>query len=72
MKDSDARGLVLRRLYDLRDQQEHVNLDGFDDLNLEPKTVGRLLEQLAEKSLIRWNPKRSTSSGYGKDHGIRG
>ena len=63
MNDSDARGLILRRLYDIRDVKEYANIEDFDDLNIEPDTLGRLLEQLAEKSLIKWNPKRSSMSG---------
>lgn len=65
MKDSDARGLVLRRLYDIREKQDYANINDFGGLDLESKTLGRMLEQLAEQNLIKWNPKKgSMGVGY--------
>jgi hypothetical protein len=65
VKDSDARGIILRRLYDLRDEKNHANEGDFEDLGVESATLGRLLEQLADKNLIRWNPiKGAMGVGY--------
>ena len=62
MKDSEARGIVLRQLYDLREQKAHLELTDFGDTGLQPESGGRILEQLAEKRLIDWNPRRSAAT----------
>ncbi|MGY3589027.1 hypothetical protein ACVIGB_002018 [Bradyrhizobium sp. USDA 4341] len=60
MKDSEARGIVLKKMYDLRETKDRLELPDFADTGLEVDKVGRVLEQLAEKGLIQWNPRRSS------------
>lgn len=65
MKDSDARGLVLKQLYELRDKRNQAELSDFDETGLDRQLIGRMLEQLAQQGLIEWNPKRSSmGAGY--------
>jgi hypothetical protein len=60
MKDSEARGIVLRKCYELRGSQSHLEMRDFEDTGLPSDLVGRMLEQLSEKQLISWNPRRSS------------
>ncbi|MGY8681214.1 hypothetical protein Q2941_25965 [Bradyrhizobium sp. UFLA05-153] len=60
MNDSDARGLVLKRFYDLRETRDHLELADFADLELASRDLGRALEQLADKGLIDWKPRKSS------------
>jgi hypothetical protein len=64
MKDSDARGLVLKRLYDLRHQIEHANVSDFAELPIDLKVLPNILSQLNEKGLIGWHPERTMAGGY--------
>jgi hypothetical protein len=56
MKDQEARGIVLKRLYDIRDAKRPAELSSFTETGIEPDTVARIIEQLAEKGLIDWHP----------------
>jgi hypothetical protein len=58
MKDQEARGIVLKRLYDIREAKQPAELSNFDDTSLAPETVTRMLEQLAQKGLIEWHPHK--------------
>lgn len=60
MNDSDARGLVLRRFYDLRKTKDHLELADLADLGLASRDLGRALEQLADNDLIDWKPRKSS------------
>lgn len=62
MKDSEARGIVLKKMYDLREVKDHLELADFAGTGLESDKVGRILEQLADKGLIQWNPRRSSQT----------
>jgi hypothetical protein len=59
MKDQEARGIVLKRLYDIREAKQPAELGNFDDTGLAPETVTRMLEQLAHHGLIEWNPHKA-------------
>jgi hypothetical protein len=59
MTDNDARGLVLRRLYELRDEKEWLYPNDFGNLPLSPNQTTRILGQLVEHSLIHWKPHKS-------------
>jgi hypothetical protein len=59
MKDQEARGVVLKRLYDIREVKETAELSDFADTGLAPDTVTRMLEQLAQQGLIDWNPHKA-------------
>jgi hypothetical protein len=59
MNDSETRGLVLRRLYEIRHQIVQAQVHDFDDLQLEPDVLVGIMDQLAQKNLIEWTPHRS-------------
>lgn len=44
--DAETRGLILRRLYELRSKSEWVDWDNFHELGLPQQEVGRYLKQL--------------------------
>ena len=56
MKDQEARGIVLKRLYDMRDAKQPAELSNFTETGLTTDTVARIIEQLAHKGLIDWHP----------------
>jgi hypothetical protein len=65
MKDIEARGLVLQRLYDIR---HDVNLAGpqhFKELEsvIPINVIPNILSQLSDKGLVTFKPHQSTSSG---------
>jgi hypothetical protein len=64
MKDSDARGLVLNRLYELRDLKPNLDKSDFADLGLEIQKVGSLLDQLNQKGLVAWHPAKGMGGSY--------
>jgi hypothetical protein len=63
MNDSEARGVILKRLYDIRHEVTRAQFHHFDDLHLELNILANILEQLAQKNLIDWTPHRSSSTG---------
>jgi hypothetical protein len=64
MKDSEARGLVLRQLYDLRHQIDYVNQSDLENVPIERKVMPSILKQLADKNLIAWNLARGGMGSY--------
>jgi hypothetical protein len=64
MKDSDARGLVLNRLYDLRHQIEYANMSDFADIGVDAKIIPAIVEQLAQQDLVKWNPQKAMAGRY--------
>ena len=62
MKDQEARGIVLKRLYDIREAGQAAELDDFRDTNLPPAKVERMLEQLNQHGLIEWHPQQAINS----------
>jgi hypothetical protein len=56
MKDSEARGLVLKRLYDIRREVEYADAKDFEGIPIEPKVIPNIVEQLAQQKLVTWNP----------------
>ena len=63
MKDSEARGLVLRRLYDLRHVKQYADPSDFTSTSLEQNVVPNIVEQLTQQGLVDWNPLRA-HGGY--------
>jgi len=69
MNESEARGLILRRLYDVRDTTQGVSFSAFADLKINRITlvnrfaVAKLLQQLADQDYISWSCIR-TRAGY--------
>jgi hypothetical protein len=61
MRDNEARGLVLKRLYEIHHQVGWAQPHHFNDLQLEPDILANILQQLAEKNLIDWKPLQSGS-----------
>lgn len=65
VKDTDLRGIILRRLYDLRHERAEVFIPGgdlsFPDLS--DHMLGNVCVQLAEHGVIEYKPHRSSSSG---------
>ena len=61
MTDNEGRGLVLKRLYDLRENS--VQLSQFDDLRLPRATVGRYLQQLKQLGFIEGPIHPSSRTG---------
>ncbi len=59
MKDSKARGLVLKRLYDLHHQTTYVDDSEFSDLPIERNVVANILEQLDQKGLAEWEAREN-------------
>jgi len=61
MKESEARGLILKRLYDARDTTRSVSFSTFADLKINRITLvnrftlAKLLQQLADQDFISWN-----------------
>jgi hypothetical protein len=64
MKDSAARGIVLKQLYDIRHQLDRANGSDFAGLPIEPKILPNILDQLAQQNLIDWNPLRGGMGSY--------
>lgn len=64
MKDSEARGLVLKRLYDIRHQLDRANGRDFSGLPIEPTVLPNILDQLAQQNLVDWNPLRGGMGVY--------
>lgn len=63
MKDSEARGIVLKKFYDLRGEKSHLEMTDLKDTGLPRNSVERVLEQLAEPKLINWNPRKNYMGG---------
>lgn len=63
MNDSEASGLVLRKIYEQRDAGPFVRLDQLRDLGFNAIAMDRYLGHLADLNLIRRKPHRSGSSG---------
>ena len=59
MNDQEARGIVLRRLYDLREVKQRAELSDFAETGLAADKVGSILEQLAQTGLIEWRPLKA-------------
>ncbi len=61
MKESEARGLILKRLYDVRDTTRGVSFSTFAVLRINRITLvnrftlAKLLQQLADQDFISWN-----------------
>jgi hypothetical protein len=55
MKDKEARGIVLRRLYELRDHGP-ANPRDFMNLGFAENAVARYLGGLAEDGYVKWKP----------------
>src|SRR5262249_35467754 len=66
MQDTEARGLILRCLYDLRHKIRFVNQSDFNikKIAVEKQIVPNILEQLAQKNLIEWNPQQGVRGSY--------
>jgi hypothetical protein len=58
MKDDEKRGVILRRLYDLRVPVPQASLEHFEDLQFDNADLFNILEQLAQEDLIEWLPHR--------------
>lgn len=58
MRDGDARGVVLKRLYDIRHRRDRANASDFAGLPIEPRVLPNIMEQLAQQNLIDWHPVR--------------
>ncbi|WP_316162858.1 hypothetical protein [Bradyrhizobium sp. SZCCHNRI20481] len=63
MNDSEARGIVLKKFYDLRGEQSHLEMADLETTGLPRNTVERILEQLGEQRLINWNPRNNNMGG---------
>jgi hypothetical protein len=55
MKDKEARGIVLRRLYELRDRGP-ANPRDFSGIGFDENAVGRYLGGLADEGYVKWKP----------------
>jgi hypothetical protein len=65
MKDSEARGLVLRRLYDIRHESDGADARDLEGvLPIDPKILPNILDQLAQQNLVTWKPLRSGMGAY--------
>jgi hypothetical protein len=56
MKDSEVRGIILQRLYDVRHSNNgmiHIP-DGLGVINIEPLVLGNCASQLNEQGLIKF------------------
>jgi hypothetical protein len=62
VKDNEARGVVLKKFYELRTTKSHLEIADFEDTVLSLHDLGRILEQLAEQRLIDWNPRKSSAT----------
>lgn len=69
MKETEARGLILKRLYDVRDGTRSVSFSNFTDLKINRIALvnrfalAKLLQQLADEDFISWSCIR-TRGGY--------
>lgn len=63
MTDSEARGLVLKRLYDIRNTVRNASPKDFEDLQLGDARLVNVLEQLAQEDKIEWLPHPSGRTG---------
>ena len=69
MNESEARGHILKRLYDVRDTTRGVSFSTFADLRINRITLvnrfalAKLLQQLADQDFISWSCIR-TRAGY--------
>jgi hypothetical protein len=65
MKDSEARGMVLQRLYDIRHEVDKAHPQHFEDIEktLPANVIANVLSQLSDKGMIKFDPHRSSSSG---------
>jgi hypothetical protein len=61
---SEARGLVLQRLYDIRHTVDFANQQDFAGIPLDETTLGNILEQLVHQNLAQWNPARGLAHSY--------
>jgi hypothetical protein len=59
MKDNEARGLILTRLYEIRNEVDYANPKDLTGLPLAENVVGNILQQLCEQDLIVWKPHRA-------------
>jgi hypothetical protein len=59
MKDNEARGLILTRLYEIRNEVDYANPKDLAGLPLAEDVVGNILKQLDEQGLINWKPVRA-------------
>lgn len=65
MKDNEARGIVLQRLYDIRhdvDMAQPQHFEAFEK-TLPANVIANVLSQLADKGMIQFKPHKLTSSG---------
>jgi len=58
MKDDEARGLVLQRLYNIRHEVPQASLNHFDGLPISNAVLFNILDQLAQENMIEWLPHR--------------
>jgi len=58
MKDNEARGLVLKRLYELRHEVPQASLEHFEGLPFGNAVLFNVLDQLAQENMIDWLPHR--------------
>ncbi|MGO8865882.1 MAG: hypothetical protein ACLQME_05190 [Alphaproteobacteria bacterium] len=69
MKETEARGLILKRLYDVRDATRSVSFNNFADVKINRIALvnrfalAKLLQQLADQDFISWSCIR-TRGGY--------
>lgn len=68
MKDSEARGVVLRALYEVRHKMRHpgipVDVPGLEQL--EPEVLRNILRQLKEQGLIVFTPLSGGNQIFGR------
>jgi hypothetical protein len=71
MKDSEARGLVLQRLYNFRDQRDGgwLQPSDFSGVPVSEDALPRLVEYLVQENLADWKPVQS-GSRMGVEHFI--
>ncbi len=77
MTDAELRGLVLKRFYDLRHQQNYIQLNAIVSIDIEePLRVANICKQLDQHGLIEWRAveswDRSNLCGIGEitAHGV--
>jgi hypothetical protein len=64
MNDTEARGLVLKRLYDIRKTVPQATPKDFADLKLDHIDLANAMEQLSEKRMLSlWKPIRNGATG---------
>lgn len=64
MKDKDLRGILLRKFYDLRHDNQRYSFNGEDIEPMDQKTYNRIGQQLGEIRLLEW--QSMYGSGYGR------